>query len=88
MAIDKSNDIWRKLEEHEALLEKQVYISEGHIVINVCYEYNVPIERCNSPEKLLGWIVHLCEKTWMTTTVLERFAQVAAAESGFAIEMG
>ena len=86
MTIESANDVWKKLEEQEAVLAKQVYVSDGHIVVNVVYEYNIPIEECDTPEKLLGWIVHLCEKTWMSTLVLERFARIAANQSGFEIK--
>lgn len=85
MPTDDLNDVWKKFEEQDALLQKQVYIKEDHIVINVMYEYDIPIERCNTPDKLLAWMVHLCEKTWMNTAVLERFAQVAAQKSGISL---
>ena len=59
-------------------LEKQVYIDGNCIVINVTHEYNIALSRCDTPEKLLGWVWHLCEKTWITRKVLCRFIEVAS----------
>ena len=74
-----------QLIEHEERMRRQVYVTEGHVVINVSYEYNIPLNRCDSLDKILSWVVHLCEKTWITPDVLERFAHVAAAEHGLNI---
>lgn len=76
--IKSMGDLRKELEEHEVLLEKQVYIDAGHIVINVKYEYNIALNRCDSLEKILGWATHLCEKTWMSLDVMERFIRLAA----------
>jgi hypothetical protein len=66
-------------------LEKAVFIADGHVVINVAYEYNIPLERCDTLEKILSWSVHLCEKTWMTLEILERFVYVAAKAHGLKV---
>lgn len=65
--------------EHEEQLAKQVYVTNGHVVINAGYEYNIELDRCDTLEKILAWTSHLCEKTWMTTELLERFIQLAAS---------
>ncbi|MEM1145199.1 MAG: hypothetical protein AAGI88_21685 [Pseudomonadota bacterium] len=62
-------------------LEKQVYIADDHIVINVSYEYNIALSRCDTPEKLLHWVWHLTEKSWMTNEVMRRFIDVACREN-------
>ena len=54
-----------------------VYVKEEHIVINVSYEYNIALSRCDSHEKILGWVIHLCEKKWMTSDVMRAFVHTA-----------
>ncbi|MEO1854651.1 hypothetical protein [Chromohalobacter sp.] len=73
---------FRKREEE---LQRQVYVADGHIVINVSYEYNVALNSCDSAEKLLHWVWHLTEKTWMTNMAMRRFIELACRENG--IEM-
>ena len=68
--------------EAEQRLQKQVAVKEGHIVINVTYEYNIALDTCRSYENILGWVLHLTEKTWMTNEILERFILLACHESG------
>lgn len=69
----------------EKELEQQVYVADGHIVIDVEYEYNVPLSQCDSAEKLLGWTYHLTEKTWMKNDVMRRFIELACHENGMEI---
>lgn len=69
----------------EERLRKQVYVEDDHIVINVVTEYNVAKTRCDTPEKLLHWVWHLTEKTWMTNEIMRRFIEIACRENG--IEM-
>jgi hypothetical protein len=76
-------DAYRKQAiETENRLQKQVSVKEGHIVINVTYEYNIALDTCQSYKNILSWVLHLTEKTWMTTEVLERFIRVACHEAG------
>lgn len=75
-----------KMKEQEKMLQKQVSVSDGHIVINVSYEYNIELSRCNTPAKLLHWIWHLTEKTWMTNDVMRRFIEVACRENNIKME--
>lgn len=63
-------------------MPKQVYVKNDTIVINVNYEYNIEISRCDTAEKLLGWVHHLTEKTWMTNEAMRSFIEIACKESG------
>lgn len=63
--------------EEEKKLSEQVQIIEGHIVINVAYEYNIPLNSCSTHQQILHWVWHLTEKTWMTQKVTRRFIEVA-----------
>lgn len=64
-----------------------VYIKDGFIVIHVVNEYPIALSRCNTPEKLLHWVWHLTEKTWMTNDVLRRFIELACDENAIKREM-
>lgn len=63
--------------EEEKTLSEQVQIIEGHIVINVAYEYNISLDSCSTHQQILNWVWHLTEKTWMTQKVTRRFIEVA-----------
>jgi hypothetical protein len=71
--------------KHMEELEKTVSVKEDHIVINVHYEYNIAISSCDTYERILGWVYHLTEKTWISRDVLRRFIQVACHESKIVI---
>lgn len=82
-----ADEMFEKWKAREEELAKLVYVEDGHIVINVHYEYNVALNRCDTPEKLAAWAYHLTEKTWMTTEVMRRFMEVAMAEHGFHLQV-
>ena len=69
------------LKETTERLQRQVYVAEDHVVINIEYEYSIALDRCDTPEKLLYWIWHLCEKTWITPEVIGRFIEVVCKEN-------
>jgi len=62
-------------------LQGVVTVKEGHIVINVSYEYNIELARVRTAAHILAWVQHLGEKTWMTIPVLRRFIYVACREA-------
>ncbi len=45
-----------KIIEQENKLKQQVSVQDEHIVINVCYEYNIALSGCDTAEKLLHWV--------------------------------
>lgn len=61
---------------------KTVYVKDGQIVFNLQGEYAIDLKRCNSPEKILGWVHHLCEKTWITPAAIRLFISHAESENG------
>jgi hypothetical protein len=68
--------------ESDSLLAEQVKIVDDYIVINVCYEYTIPLATCSTHEEILHWVWHLTEKTWMTTEVLRYFIALACERAG------
>ena len=65
----------------EAIINREsaVIVSDTHITINVAYPYEIPRKGCQTTDQILAWIVHLCEKTWITPDVLRDFAFSAAS---------
>lgn len=82
--LEQIRKAWMEREEE---LQKMVYVEEGHIVINVHYEYNIELGRCDTHAKIVAWAIHLTEKTWMTQEVLRRFMHLAMAEHGLEAPM-
>ncbi len=66
-------------------LAKQVRIEGDRIIIDVQYEYEIPISVCDTAPRLLGWVQQLLEKTWITPDVVNRFIHVAAKQSAIEI---
>lgn len=82
------DELRAKVLAHEEEMKKQVYIADDHVVINVVYEYNIPLNRCDTIPKILGWVDHLCEKTWINPEVLRRFIRLAAQQHSLEIPQG
>ncbi len=80
-----SDNIINSIEKQEEFLEKSIYLNDRYITINVLYEYNIELSRCDSLEKILGWATHLCEKSWMTADLLRRFIHISARAHGLSI---
>ena len=41
------------------------------------WDYDIELDRIDTPSKILSWVHHLCGKTWITPSVIEEFIQVA-----------
>lgn len=77
--IDISNVLENVKKENE-LLSKQCYVDDGYIVLNVRYEYEIALERCDTHEKILDWVMHLSCKNWFTMRLMKRFIIIANEE--------
>lgn len=58
-------------------LHEMIQVKDDCIVVNVKYEYVIPLNRCKTREGILGWVFQLSEKTWMTRDLLRHFIIVA-----------
>lgn len=69
------------------MIPKQfVEISINHIVIFIPEsneEYDIYLDRCDTPEKVLGWVLQLLTKDWCTKTILDQFIRKAAQHHKF-----
>ena len=64
----------------------KIYIDDGCIVLDYVYPYYISLDRCDTPEKILGWCEQLSHKTWITKDRLLWFMQIAFKQIG--IEVG
>ena len=80
------NDTWKKIEERDALLAKQVFVEGNRIVLDVMYPYEIAFDRCDTHAKILAWLVHLADKTWVSPEIMQRFALLSASQHG--LELG
>lgn len=46
----------------------------------------VPDEDCNTPEKLLSWILYFAPRQWVTTEFLEEFIQTEISRHSMKVE--
>lgn len=59
----------------------------GYFAIDTgTYEYRIDFGRCNTVEKIIGWMNHLSEKTWMTKEMLNVFVQMTLSRIGYEID--
>jgi len=73
----------------ESLIEEsgKIYIEDGCIVLDfTACPYCIALTRCNTPEKILGWLNQLCHKNWMTAERLCYFARVAFEQLGIKLD--
>jgi len=57
---------------------KDVYMDDGFIVLACGGDnYDISMERLDTPEKILAWTVHLAQKNWMTKETLVEFVTLA-----------
>jgi len=71
--------------DHDAKEGREtVYVEDDAIIIRMPHGdvYDVELNRCDTPEKILGWISQLLSKTWMTNLILDRFITLASANAG------
>ncbi len=74
--------------EHGELMERTVFIEDGHIVIDLFVlcdapsTYDIPLDQCADAGQILSWVFQLSEKTWLTNAVLRRFVALASEQAG------
>lgn len=56
-----------------------INVVAGADCITLHDHYDIAWDRIDTPEKILVWVLHLSEKTWVTSDVLQRFVGAATA---------
>ena len=74
-------------EEYMATLQgrlTRIVVDESYLTINVDdhYQYEIALDRINNPVKILQWVIHLTEKTWMTTELMRQFVIASCTKAG------
>ena len=74
-------------EEYMATLQgrlARIVMDESYLTINVDdhYQYEIALNRINNPVKILQWVIHLTEKTWMTTELMRQFVIASCTKAG------
>lgn len=60
-----------------------IRIEQDQLIIRVDqWDYEIELERLNTPQKILGWVYHLCGKNWVTPSVIEEFIDFATTATG------
>ena len=72
----------KKLVEDAVKEASHIRVDGDFIVLDFVYDYSIHKDRRRTPETIMGWVVQLSEKTWMTAPRLAHFAQVAFKEIG------
>jgi hypothetical protein len=77
--------------EHVRALDKQCHLEGEDIVLKLPEgssdeDYRAPLDRCSTPEAILGWVRDLTEKKWITVPVIHRFVQLATQHHGIKIQ--
>jgi hypothetical protein len=63
---------------------RKCVLSDGLIVLDGHYE--IPLHRCDTHAKILGWLCHLCDKRWFDTDMTKRFIRLACEHNGLEID--
>lgn len=71
--------------EREKEVREECYVDGDVLVVHDEY-YTIRLSDLDTPEKVLGWIHHLVEKTWMDKILLRRFINCAAGANDIEIE--
>ena len=62
-----------------------VTIDNGFVIVNKKIPYEISLEQIKTPEHLLGWVVQLAPKNWVSTELLEVFVIVVSGHKGWEI---
>lgn len=52
----------------------EISIEDSLLVIKQ-YNYEIEMSRCSTYEDILAWVLHLSEKTWVTSQIIEEFVK-------------
>jgi len=61
-------------------INDSIYWYEDWLIVNIAYPYEIYKDRIDTDDKILGWIYHLSDKTWMSKDHIKRFIYVATKE--------
>lgn len=71
------------MDAHLAEIEARAHlvsVGEGWLTIHGVTDYEISLERLDSADKILQWVMHLTEKSWFTNEMLRAFIIAARRE--------
>jgi len=80
-------ELEKKYVEYIKEMQRICSIKDNAIVFDIGFEYEIELSRCDTPQKLLSWVYHLSEKTWMTRDIIHYFIRLAAQHHGIDIKI-
>ena len=69
-----AEEFMARAEEAEKALRQKVRKVDGCIRLDGWYD--IPERDCNTHRKVVAWIAHLAEKTWVTPEMIGRFIEL------------
>lgn len=69
--VKSFDELMADLDVAEKNLRAKVRKSDGWITLDGWYE--IPLSDCDTPSKVVSWIAHLSEKSWVTPPMIGRF---------------
>ena len=73
------HDRWSKMCCKE---DASIVFSRSENGAEICH---IDLDRCSTPEAILGWVDHLSDKTWITREYIQLFVQFATGHHGIQI---
>ncbi|MDA3897497.1 MAG: hypothetical protein PF482_15280 [Desulfobacteraceae bacterium] len=68
----------KELMEQE--FKSKIHVDDKFITI-IKYDYPIEKKRCNTPAKILSWILHLSEKNWIDNDTIHDFTKAAMSHA-------
>ena len=79
------NDLKNDMDSNE------VYFDEGFIVLETIsptvQKFEIDINQCNTPDRILSMVLHLSEKSWITPVKINKFIVIAAGRAGLDLHL-
>jgi len=65
------DDLMADLQAAHKALSSKVRVADGCITFDGWYD--IPLQDCDTHRKVVAWIAHLSEKSWITPEMIGRF---------------
>jgi hypothetical protein len=71
----------RVVNERHDELSKLLYVEGDAIIFQEGGDYEIPLDRCDTHEKIIARVLHLSGKNWVTLEHIVRFITLATHEN-------
>lgn len=79
----------QELREYQERISKMCYMDGDSIVLDRLdgtQPYFIDLVQCRTPEAILSWVYHLCQKAWITREYICLFLVFATSHHGIEIQ--